>query len=116
MGQVDRLTRTRRPVWQAGTGAAAVLAVALCCGSATGSLLLGALYLLPALLIAVALWLGWYPGERALKRLRGARAPRAPRAPRIGAPRRSHGRVLRGGRLIAVSLAGRAPPPAAVPC
>jgi hypothetical protein len=79
-------------------------------GGTAGALWQGALYLLPALLLGAALLTRRYPGERLLEtlRLRGAQH----RA-------RAHARTVRhaterltphGGRLIAVSLAGRAPP------
>ncbi len=69
------------------------------------------MYLLPALVLAVVLLGRRYPGERVIERLREARATR-PRACAASAPRppqrlRGH---QRGGLLIAVSLAGRAPP------
>jgi hypothetical protein len=67
----------------------------------------GALYVLPALLLAVALLARRYPGERLLVRLHVRRT-----RPRVGlrgvctfAPAGP-----RGGRLIALALAGRAPP------
>jgi hypothetical protein len=79
-----------------------------------GASLDGLMYLLPALVLAVVLLGDRYPGERAIQRLRVGRAAR-PRAHAASAPRpRRHlGDRRRGGRLIAVSLAGRAPPLAA---
>jgi hypothetical protein len=79
-------------------------------GGVAGGVWEGVLYLLPALLLAVVLLLRRYPGERLLRALVARRAHRA----RIGA-RRLVMRgielpVPQGGRLIAVSLAGRAPP------
>ncbi len=69
------------------------------------------LYLLPALVLAVILLARRYPGERVIERLRLARAPgprvRAASSPR---PRCRPDTRLGGGRLIAVSLGGRAPP------
>lgn len=69
------------------------------------------LHIAPLALVAVPILAGRYPGERfltaALARKRGhpsAGSPARPSSPR-------HFRVLpRGGRLIASSLAGRAPP------
>jgi hypothetical protein len=70
------------------------------------------LYLAPALLLLLALGLGLYPGERALiRKLRRARAPRRrPLALACGPRRGLFARWPRGGRLIAVGMAGRAPP------
>lgn len=67
-------------------------------------------YLGPSLLVFLLLRLGRYPGERAiLAAIR--RAPPLQRARTIGAPRRrAEGHMPRGGRLLATSLAGRAPP------
>jgi hypothetical protein len=70
------------------------------------------LALVPALLLLAALFMGRYPGERAIARLaargRTARPRRAPRA--IGAARRAPGVRLRPGELLARSLATRPPP------
>lgn len=73
------------------------------------------LYLLPALLIFVPLLLGRRPGEDAFTRIvdRARRAKRRVRLPLLGTPAPStkrEGSRLTGGRLIAQSLAGRAPP------
>ena len=67
------------------------------------------LYLTPALLLLLALWLGRYPGEKAIWALKGAtRSQRAGRAqPTV---RRRAPTLPRGGLLLAASLAGRAPP------
>jgi hypothetical protein len=67
------------------------------------------LYLLPALLLLLVLLVRRYPGERLLGVLAARRARRArTRVP--AATRRIELPVPHGGRLIAVSLAGRAPP------
>jgi hypothetical protein len=70
------------------------------------------LYLAPALLVAVPLMLGRYPGERALERLRRTDTAPRPRPVRITRPgRRTAASLLpRGGSLIAVGLARRGPP------
>lgn len=79
--------------------------------------LVGLLYLLPAMLLALVLFMGHYPGERALRRLCShERSSLTRRCQSIGGPRRSPVRILRGGRLIAVCLAGRGPPSATVCC
>jgi hypothetical protein len=72
----------------------------------------GLLYLLPALVLVVALLIKRYPGERLLVVLAGRRARPRRRARLLPAVRRIELPVPHGGRLIAVSLAGRAPPPA----
>jgi hypothetical protein len=68
------------------------------------------LYLLPALLLLAVLLARRYPGERLLGALAGRRARRV-RVRRASPLRRIELPVPHGGRLIAVSLAGRAPPP-----
>ena len=73
-------------------------------------------YLLPALLLLLALAARWYPGEQALlRRVEGQRA-RARRACKDAEECRQRPRPLlpRGGCLIASSLAVRPPPPAGV--
>ncbi len=91
--------------------AALLLPVAVVLNHGSGASLDGLMYLAPALVLVVVLLGRRYPGERVLERLREVRAAR-PRARAADAPRprqrpREH---QRGGRLIAVSLAGRAPP------
>lgn len=69
-------------------------------------------YLLPPLVMLVALAARWYPGERVLVRLMaGKRARRRDSAMDECRPQ-PRARVPRGGRLIACSLAVRPPPPA----
>ncbi len=69
----------------------------------------GMLYLLPALLLLAVLLARRYPGERLLRALAGHRAGRA--RVRVARPlHRVELPVPHGGRLLAVSLAGRAPP------
>lgn len=68
---------------------------------------------LPALLLFAALAFGRYPGERALEKLRESTAGPAGRHG-SAQPRKPHHlhvpHAIRGGRLIATSMAGRAPP------
>jgi hypothetical protein len=75
----------------------------------------GLMFMLPALALTVVLLCGRYPGgARAIERLRRARARRPrERAVSVPRPRRRPVESRRGGRLIALSLAGRAPPLAA---
>ena len=70
-------------------------------------------YLAPALLILLPLLGGRYPGDEALARVALRRTRPAHRPPPAGPrPRRRRAGALlpRGGRLVATSLAGRAPP------
>jgi hypothetical protein len=69
------------------------------------------LYLAPALVLALPLVLGRFPGEDRLAGLaRASRAPAARAAASLPAPR-SYVRVMqRGGRLVASALAKRPPP------
>ena len=71
----------------------------------------GLLYLAPALVLALPLVLGRFPGEERLAGLaRATRAPVTRAVTRIAAPR-SYVRVMqRGGRLVASALAKRPPP------
>jgi hypothetical protein len=90
---------------------AAVLALAtLAVGGVGGLQLSDLLTLLPLVALAAIMLTRPYLGERAIARLRSReRVPRLPRAamhPRV----HSAWTIARGGRLIAASLAGRAPP------
>jgi hypothetical protein len=69
-------------------------------------------YLLPALVLLLALLARRYPGERALARIarRRARPRRRPRAAVLAHHTRPRVSLPRGGRLIAASLAVRPPP------
>ena len=88
----------------------------LVAAGAAGSapLAIGAAMLVPALLLAAALWLGWYPGAESLDRL----------AQRVGRERRSRRRgiswsiprwrrssfAVPAGHLLGLQLAVRPPP------
>jgi len=93
-------------------GAAACVLLAGVAYAAAPGLVGGLAYLLPALLLALAMMMGRYPGEcallRAIGRLRTSR--RTHRAvSTVGlSPARVH--MPRGGRLIASALAVRPPP------
>jgi hypothetical protein len=79
-------------------------------------MLAGLVYLLPVLLLGLALALRRYPGERALLVLagRGRGSRRQTRAPRAAAPPQApRARMPRGALLLAASLAVRPPPAAA---
>jgi hypothetical protein len=90
--------------------ALAALALAGEFGAVQGDVLI----MLPALLLAVMMFTRPYLGEAAIAHLRIRRAARRKRrlsTPACAlAPLRSPAHVSRGGRLIAVALAGRAPP------
>lgn len=81
-------------------------------GGVAAGLWEGMLYLLPALLLLAVLLARRYPGERLLLALAG-RSARRVRVRVAAALRRIELPVPHGGRLLAVSLAGRAPPPLA---
>ena len=99
----------RRVVFAVGVAAVAALAVLALIGT-LGVLGPGALTLLPALLLAAAVFAGRYPGEQLLERWARAR-PRARRtSARLILPTRPVATLARGGRLVAAALAGRAPP------
>ena len=72
---------------------------------------LGALYVVPALMLALPLLLGRYVGETQLAELADRGMPHPSRRPgALGVPR-SHVRVMqRGGRLVGSALAKRPPP------
>jgi hypothetical protein len=74
----------------------------------------GALYLLPALLLAVVLLAGRRPGERLIVALHRRRVRRGQRGststPGLVPAHPTEFALPRGGRLIAAALAGRASP------
>ena len=74
----------------------------------TGVLLL----LAPAIVMALLLVFGRYPGARVLARVLERRRPRRRRTGEIRSslPRPDRRRSPRGGALLALALAGRAPP------
>jgi hypothetical protein len=94
--------------------AIAVLGVAITLAETVSGLDTGLLLLSPALVLLLPLLAGRYVGEATLERLaarvapprRRRRARSAPLVPR----RRPRATPVRGGRLLASALAGRAPP------
>ncbi len=82
-----------------------------------GDLTSSLLFFVPALLLGLSLLLGYRPGERLLIRWAASRTRRHRYAP--FSPRRVRNSWVRinprGGRLLARSLAGRAPPRRAAP-
>ena len=100
-----------------GRAAALVVALAAAVALATlaplgvlGPLTPGALMLLPTLLLVLALLAGHFPGERLIERWRRARPSARQALEAVLAPGRRSTQLVRGGRLIAAALAGRAPP------
>lgn len=105
-----------RGLWRVALIVALVALTALALSGTLASLQSGTMTILPALALAVALLLRPYLGAGAIARLHARRARPRRVAVRLAAPPRRRGRVARGGRLIAVSLAGRAPPRALAGC
>ena len=110
MGRLRRQLPVRRLFATGAIGAVVVGAALLVGGHAGDAVMAGMLHLLPAVLLALVLLSGRYPGELALERLRLARTGRPRRAVSSPAPSLYAAVALHGGRLIAFSLAGRAPP------
>jgi hypothetical protein len=96
--------------------AAAILLVGAASYAAPGGLIEALAYLLPALVLLFVLSTRSYPGERALLALIEKRRERRRdgTAARPASRSRLRSLVPRGGRLLASSLAERAPPLAAV--
>ena len=88
---------------------AALLAVWVA-GLALPDLHVALLYLTPALLLAVAFATGRYPGARLLERLCALVAPPLRVIRQRPPARRPAAAAPSGGLLLAVGLAGRAPP------
>jgi uncharacterized membrane protein YfcA len=103
--------RKRRHMWSLVVATLMLAAtVALLAFGALGAVEPGALSLLPALVLAVVLLAGAYPGERLIERWGRARKRRRRAMGLSVVSARPDGSRPRGGRLIAASLAGRAPP------
>jgi peptidoglycan/LPS O-acetylase OafA/YrhL len=103
--------RRQRIATSAAVSALALIALVVLTVHPSGALDGGLMFMLPALALAAILFAGRYPGERVIARLGSPRARRLPRrAKGFAAPRARPLRQPRGGRLIAASLAGRAPP------
>jgi len=99
-----------RSFWRVALILALLALVALALGGAIGSLQTGVLTLAPALALAVLMLTRPYLGERVIAQLRARGGKRRNAAAATLAPACAHPRVARGGRLIALALAGRAPP------
>jgi hypothetical protein len=70
----------------------------------------GLVYLAPAVFVFALLWLGRYPGEKAILALTQLAHHRRPRNRSTPPPRPVRSYMPRGGNLLATALAGRAPP------
>jgi len=95
---------------------ALIALVALALAGAIDPLQSGALTMLPALALAAMMLTRPYVGERGIARLRARRSRRRDEPCPPASPGSRPTRVVRGGRLIAVALAGRAPPLALAGC
>jgi hypothetical protein len=110
MGVCRRRPRGRVLVLLALAGLVAALLSGAVPGDLAEGLRTGLLFVGPALVLALALLARRYPGERAIERWRARRAPVRRRSGAVPAPRARLQAVRGAGCLIAVSLAGRAPP------
>ncbi len=111
--------RHARPLRRLSLALALIAFTALALSGQLGAVQDGVLIMLPALLLAVVMCTRPYLGEEAIARLRVRRSRRDRGLGTTAcalAPRRSPARASRGGRLIAVALAGRAPPLALAGC
>ena len=98
-------------MWRVALILALVAVTVLALSGSAGWLPNGVLMMFPALALAIVMLTRPYLGERTIARLRARLAPRRPpAAPSRAVALRRHTTVARGGRLIAVALAGRAPP------
>ncbi len=103
-------------VWRLALVLALVALAGLALGGAIDSVQTGVLTMLPAVALGVLMLTRPYLGERVISRLRAIRSPRRGAVGRTAPLRRREASVARGGRLIAVALAGRAPPLALAGC
>lgn len=102
-----------RAAWRLALILALIAVTGFALGAGIQWLQTGVLSLLPAIALATVLLTRRYPGEGVITRLRartGRRARRTRPATPTTAPARPCTDIPRGGRLIAVALAGRAPP------
>jgi len=111
MSSLCSVSSTRvRLAWRLALLLALTALVALALGGEIGQLQSGVLTLAPAVGLAVMMLTRPYLGQRAIARLRGARRARRSTVARWVAVSQPFTCVARGGRLIGVALAGRAPP------
>jgi hypothetical protein len=105
-----------RVIWRLALAFALVALTALALSGAIESLQSGAMMVLPALALAVVMLVRPYLGEGAIARLHARRQRRPRTVGPVAVRPRPHAGIARGGRLIAMSLAGRAPPFAFAGC
>jgi hypothetical protein len=105
-----------RVIWRLALALALVALTALALSGVIESLQSGAMMVLPTFALAVVMLVRPYLGEGVIARLHARRAKRPSVARAVAAPPRPRTDVARGGRLIAVALAGRAPPSVLVDC
>ncbi len=105
-----------RFVWRLTLTVALIAVVVLALAGVIDPLQSGALTMLPALALLAVMVTRPYLGEHAIARLRARRVRQTGVATLAGASQRPLGHAARGGRLIAVALAGRAPPVVLVGC
>lgn len=94
--------------------AAAIVGLGAAGAAGSGPLMIGAAMLVPALLLAGALWFGWYPGaerlDRLAKRYRRERRSRQAASSWTIPRRRRISFAVPTGHLLGLQLAVRPPP------
>lgn len=103
-------------IWRLLLVLALIAFTALALSGALEGLQSGALTLLPAIVLAIAKLTRPYLGEGVIARLQARRRRRPSTTASVIARLHPRGYVARGGRLIAVAMAGRAPPRALAGC
>jgi hypothetical protein len=99
-----------RVVWRLVVLLTLIALATLALSGELGPLRDGALTMLPALALAVMMLTRPYLGERLIARLQARRRRRPRTLGPVATHQRPHALVARGGCLIAMALAGRAPP------
>jgi hypothetical protein len=105
-----------RVVWRSTAMLALVAFAVVALSGKLGGAQSGALIMLPALLFATVMLTRPYLGERVIARLRVRHVRRPHTGAYVRGPLRPATRAASGGRLIAMALAGRAPPLAPAGC
>jgi hypothetical protein len=99
-----------RAAWRLALILALIAVTAFALGAGIQWLQTGVLSMFPAIALAIVLLTRRYPGERVIGALRSRRTARPSPGTLMRTPSRPPTRIVRGGRLIAAALAGRAPP------
>jgi hypothetical protein len=105
-----------RVAWRLVLAVALIVLAAVALSGAIGPIQGGVMMMLPAFLLMGVMLTRPYLGEGVITRLRTCRRRRLSVASPARRPLGSPTRVARGGRLIALALAGRAPPFALAAC